>query len=68
MLETVEVTIDDREWPRMSLIVKQGTRVQKSEALYDVASTKFTVIVQNFLSTAIDRAIQRRKGNGPTQR
>ena len=67
MLETVEVTVDDKDWPRMSLIVKHGTRVQKETALYDVASTKFTVIVQNFLSQAIDRAIQRRKANGTTQ-
>jgi len=67
MLDTVEVTIDDKDWPRMSLIVKHGTRVQKETALYDVASTKFTVIVQNFLNQAVERSIQRRKSNGTAQ-
>lgn len=64
MLTTVTVTLDDSKWPTMSLIVKEGTRVQTASALCDVASTKFAPIIGNFINNVIDKQKQTRKQYG----
>lgn len=60
-LTNIEITLDDRDWPKMRLTVKAGQRVQKEEALWDVANSKFAPVINNFVGQAVEAQIQRRR-------
>lgn len=63
-LTNVEITIEDQNWPKMKLIIKEGTRVQTEIADRDVAATKFQATINNFVTRAISTMIDRRMNNG----
>lgn len=64
MQANIEVTINDREWPELILVVKVGLQVRTEKARFDEAEVKFNTTVNEFVKNAVSSAVQRRKQNG----
>lgn len=60
----LHVSISDRDWPNLDLIVKAGPRVVTEKARFDQAETKFQEVVSSVVKELVSSTNQRRKSNG----
>jgi len=60
----IDIVINDRDWPELTMYVKLGPAAEKVQVRYDAATASFVVVVSKFVKQAVDTAIERRKTHG----
>ena len=60
-MTNIVVTLNDSQWPELTLIVKCGTQVTTSRVRWDQATDKFSTMLSDTLKQQVQMQIDKRK-------